>query len=144
MDHHTPPYTLFHCVGDAQALRIIVSHAIVCVLYFWIALGRFMPAALAAKTRMGKIVWWSIAVIFPFCALAGYMTTIMAGWCPAIAYPTKEIMSHLDVVACIVFILSTRKHNLQAVGDDAFRDDIEKLISSCPPGDLFKRIKERL
>lgn len=131
----------FHCVGGSQALRIVVSHGFVVALYLYISAFRLVPAAMAAKTRQGKLVWWSIAIVFPFCAVAGYATTILAGWFPALAYPLKEWMSHLDVVATLVFIGVTSTQQLKSVGNDSIKSDIEKALEGSNPSDVLAEIK---
>lgn len=144
MHHMDVPMEFFECVGWWQATRIIISHALVVFLYWYISLFRFVPAAKHARTRTGRVVWWSIACIFPFCATSGYFTTILAGWYPAIAYPAKEWMSHVDVIACVVFVVSTRKQTLQAVGDDQYKHGVEAILAGKHTTDkeIVQRIRD--
>lgn len=144
MDNHEVPMRLFHCVGNDQAVRLIASHVFVVVLYWIISVRRFLPAALHAKTKKSKIVWWSIAFIFPFCATAGYGTTILAGWCPSIAYPLKEFMCYLDVLACIAFLASSNKKQLQVIGDDSLRAELHRVLENANTSDVLCKLKEML
>ena len=143
MDHLEIPMNFFHCVGDSQAWRIIISHTIVCILYLYISIARFCPAALNSKTTRSKIVWWSIAIIFPFCACGGYLTTNLAGWIPSIAYPLKELCSHIDILACCVFLWATDKNQLKAVGASD-KEDIKKQISTLKASEILSEVKNKI
>ena len=123
------PMTLFECLGTAQAWRIIVTHSAICLVYAYITIFRFVPAARNASTQKGRLVWWSIAFIFPFCALSGYMTTVLAAWYPALAYPLKEAGADFDIVACMVFLIATNRQILQSVSNDQFENNVTLMMN---------------
>lgn len=134
------PMSLIDCLGYSQAVRLIVAHSLVCLAFLWMAVFRFLPAASQAETIRGKVAWWSITCVFPFCALCGYGTTIIAAWRPELAYPAKEILSYLVVFCCCAFLHSTRNINLTSVGNERRTD----VMTCMTPLEALKSVKESL
>ena len=138
------PMKFFHCVGEPQAWRIIIAYALVTIAYIPISIFRLIPAAQQANNYRSMIAWWSVALLFPFCAIAGYSTTILAGWYPEIAYPIKEITGYLLVIVSFSFLFTTNKQSLKIVSEDDLKRDLRDLLSSVPTADLIAKITERI
>lgn len=98
---------LFHCAGGL-AWPIIILSGVISVQYFLIAYFIFYKAYKCAKTADEKFVWFCVTFIFPFCAMAGYVTNILAGWYPDLAYMLKLSFFSLDVMVCTMFLFAAR------------------------------------
>ncbi|MBF84027.1 MAG: hypothetical protein CL489_06065 [Acidobacteria bacterium] len=146
--HCNVPMRFFDCVGTVRAWRIIIAHSLISAMYLGIAFFRFLPAGMEARTQTERVVWYSLAFIFPFCWAAGYGTTILAGWFPALAYFLKESACYVDAAFCVTFLWSTRNQNLVSVTVDSFRDEIEDIVnnedSDLSHGDRIQQIRDSL
>ena len=143
---HNGPMLLFDCVGEELGWWFIVTSSIITVLYFLIAIFRFLPSAKQADTFMSKVVWYSITFIFPFCAMAGYFTVLISAINADLAYKIKLAMIIFDIIVCIIFLIATRNKKLIAKSASDLRFELNPVIDDklLTPSDKLHKIKELL
>lgn len=127
--HHEGAMTLFDCAPE-HAWALVVLSAITVVLYLILAFARFIPAAVSSRTLKEKIIWFSIATIFPFCGMNAYATTIMSGWMPESSYDLRVIFGIVNIFACIAFFVYTRGTSLSAKPAEEKLDEVRQVIVS--------------